>query len=124
MRLTMHALRRGLVPVQRRWLLVALAALFINTSYGTLSYAFSVLVTREAAGGAFGTQEVAIGFSFALLVAGCLGLPVGTLADVLGCRRLLAGGAALGAVGLMALSLCQDPVQFYVVMVLLIGPAM
>ena len=32
----------------RRWMPVVLAACFINTSYGTLSYAFSVLVTESS----------------------------------------------------------------------------
>jgi len=56
--------------LSRRWLQVFAAAMFINTSYGTLSYAFSVLVTDSGPGGDFGAGTVSLGFGLALLVSG------------------------------------------------------
>ena len=41
-----------------RWLSVVAASALINTSYGTLSYAFSVLVTDSGPGGTFGAGTV------------------------------------------------------------------
>jgi hypothetical protein len=57
-----------------RWAWVALAAAFINTSYGTLSYSFSVLVTDNGPGGEFGKGVISLGFGLALLVSGVAGL--------------------------------------------------
>jgi MFS family permease len=107
-----------------RWLAVAAASALINTSYGTMSYAFSVLVTRSAMGGDFGTGTVALGFSIALLVSGVAAVFVGAIADVFGCRRLLAVGSAVGAGGLALLALCREPWQAILVMAVVLGPAM
>lgn len=107
-----------------RWLSVAAAAALINTSYGTLSYSFSVLVTRSAMGGDLGTGVVALGFSIALLVSGIAAIGAGAIADVFGCRRLLAAGSVLGAVSLGLLSLCNEPWQAILVMAFVMGPAM
>ncbi|MCC7364611.1 MAG: MFS transporter [Dehalococcoidia bacterium] len=108
----------------RRWLPVALAACFINTSYGTLSYAFSVLVTESAAGGTFGRGVVSGGFALGLLVSGVIAIPAGTVADIWGTRRLMAGGAALGCAGLALLAACQEPWQVLAVSACVLGPAM
>lgn len=108
----------------KRWGQVALAAVFINTSYGTLSYAFSVLVTGGAAGGDLGRGTISLGFTLALLVAGVSSIGVGTLTDLLGSRIVLAGGAVLGAIGLVLLGLCQEPWQVFIVMPVVLGPAM
>ncbi|MFN0095998.1 MAG: MFS transporter [Dehalococcoidia bacterium] len=110
--------------IDRRWFQVLAASAFINTSYGTLSYAFSVLVTKDAAGGAFGTATVSLGFSLALLVSGVAALITGTVADLFGSRRLMAAGSVLGAAGLAALALAQERWQFIAVMAVLVGPAM
>ncbi|MGI8927678.1 MAG: MFS transporter [Tepidiformaceae bacterium] len=108
----------------RRWLQVAAAATFINTSYGTMYYAFSVLVTRSGAGGEFGPGAVSLGFGLALLVSGIAAIAAGTVADLGGSRRLMAGGAVLGAGGLALLAACQEAWQMVAVMVLVIGPSM
>ncbi len=107
----------------RRWLQVFAVAMFINTSYGTMSYAFSVLVTRSAAGGDFGPGMVSLGFGLALLVSGFLGIAVGTVADLFGTRRLMAVGAVVGALGLLLLGAAQEAWQVVLVMMVLIGPA-
>ncbi len=108
----------------KRWGQVFAAAMFINTSYGTLSYAFSVLISSDAAGGAFGARTVSLGFGAALLVSGIASLGAGTLADLFGSRRLMAGGSVLGAVALCLLAACQESWQVVLVLSLVAGPAM
>jgi len=103
---------------------VALAAAFINTSYGTLSYAFSVLVTDEAAGGAFGRDVVSLGFGLALLVSGVAAIAIGTVADIFGSRRLLAFGSVVGAAGLGLFAAAQEAWQAVAVLAVVVGPAM
>jgi len=110
--------------LSRRWLQVAAAAMFINTSYGTLSYAFSVLVTDSGPGGEFGAGVVSFGFGLALLVSGGAGIFAGTIADILGTGRLMAAGAAAGCAGLVLLGTVREPWQFILVMALVLGPAM
>jgi MFS family permease len=108
----------------RRWLQVAAAAMFINTSYGTLSYAFSVFVTESGPGGEFGAGVVSAGFGAALLVSGVSGIFAGTVDDLLGTRRLMAGGAVLGCGGLALLAAAREPWQFVAVLAVVLGPAM
>lgn len=103
---------------------VALAAAFINTSYGTLSYAFSVLVTDDAAGGEFGRDVVSLGFGLALLVSGVAAIGAGTVADIFGSRRMLAAGSVVGAVGLALFAAAQEPWQAVLVLAVVLGPAM
>lgn len=82
--------------------------MFINTSYGTLSYAFSMLVTDSGPGGDFGAGTVSLGFGLALLVSGVTAIFTGTMADLLGTRRLMAGGALVGCAGLALLGASQS----------------
>lgn len=110
--------------LSRRWLQVAAAAMFINTSYGTLSYAFSVLVTDSGPGGTFGAGTVSLSFGAALLVSGLVGIFAGTVADLIGTRRLMAAGSVVGCGGLLALAGVQAGWQFFLVMALVCGPAM
>jgi len=112
------------VALSRRWLQVFAAAMFINTSYGTLSYAFSVLVTDSGPGGEFGAGTVSLGFGIALLFSGVAGIFAGTIADILGTRRLMAGGALLGCAGLALLGAAQDAWQFILILTVICGPAM
>ena len=112
------------VAFSRRWLQVFAAAMLINTSYGTLSYAFSVLVTDTGPGGEFGAGTVSLGFGLALLVSGLAGIFAGTVADLLGTRRLLATGALLGCAGLMLVGTVQAGWQLVLVLAFVCGPAM
>lgn len=110
--------------LSRRWLQVFAAAMFINTSYGTLSYAFSVLVTDSGPGGDFGAGTVSLGFGLALLLSCVAAIFTGTIADVLGTRRLMAGGALAGCAGLVLLGASQEAWQFVAILALVCGPAM
>lgn len=119
------ALSRSLeAALSRRWLQVFAAAMLINTSYGTLSYAFSVLVTSSGPGGEFGAGTVSLGVGLARLVSGIAGIFAGTVADVLGSRRLIAGGAILGCAGLSLLGAVQSDWQLILVLAFVCGPAM
>ena len=108
----------------KRWGHVFAVAMFINTSYGTLSYAFSVLISSDAAGGTFGARTVSLGFGAALLVSEIASLGAGTLADLFGSRRLMAGGSVLGAVALCLLAASREPWQAVLVLAFVAGPAM
>lgn len=108
----------------RRWFDVFLASCLINTSYGTMSYAFSVLVTDQAAGGDFGKGTIAAAFGVGLLVSGVCSVGVGTVSDLIGSRPVLALGSVVGAAGLALLSVCQETWQVFAVMALVLGPAM
>ena len=108
----------------RRYGQVALAACLINTSYGTMSYAFSVLVTEQAAGGELGRGTVSTGFALALLVSGVSALGVGTVADLFGTRRLIVGGSTLGAAGLALIAATDTAWQAWPIFALVLGPAM
>ena len=110
--------------LSRRWLQVFAAAMFINTSYGTLSYAFSVFVTDSGPGGRFGAGAVSLAFGAALLVSGVVGIFAGTVADLIGTRRLMAAGSVVGCAGLALLGATQTSWQFLLVMALVCGPAM
>lgn len=112
------------VAFSRRWLQVFAVAMLINTSYGTLSYAFSVLVTDSGPGGQFGAGTVSLGFGLALLVSGLAGIFAGTVADLFGTRRLLAAGALAGCTGLALVGAAQTGWQLILVMSLVCGPAM
>lgn len=108
----------------RRWLQVFAAAMFINTSYGTLSYAFSIFVTDSGPGGEFGPNVVSLAFGAALLVSGGVGIFAGAIADLVGTRRLMAAGSIVGCGGLALLGATQESWQFILVMALICGPAM
>ena len=107
-----------------RWLWVAATAVFINTSYGTLSYAFSVFVTKDGPGGTFGEGVVSTGYALAIVVSGIAGIFSGTVADLFGTRRVMAGGAFVGACGLVLLGVCHETWEFLLVMAVVLGPAM
>lgn len=75
-----------------------------TVGYGTLYYAFSVLAPVMAADLGLTEAQVFGAFSLALL-AGALGAPrAGALVDRFGARIVLAGGSALAAASLAALS--------------------
>jgi MFS family permease len=112
------------VPSLRRYAQVALVSALINTSYGTMSYAFSVLVTDQAAGGDLGRGAFSAGFALALLVSGIAALGIGTVVDLFGTRRVILGGSILGAAGLALLSQAREPWQALPIFAFVLGPAM
>ncbi|UIY28309.1 hypothetical protein LZK73_15155 [Neorhizobium galegae] len=85
------------------WALIGLGA-SQNIGYGTLYYAFSILVPEIARDIGRSEQWVFGAFSIALL-AGSLAAPLsGTLADRIGAGRLMAAGSLLAAACLVMMS--------------------
>ena len=93
------------------WALIGLGTSQV-IGYGTLFYAFSVLVPAIARDIGRSEQWVFGAFSAALL-AGSLAAPLsGSLADRVGAGRLMAAGSVLAAVLLAALSRSSGPLGF------------
>ncbi|UIK03782.1 arsenite efflux MFS transporter ArsK [Neorhizobium galegae] len=95
------------------WALIGLGA-SQNIGYGTLYYAFSILVPEIARDVGRSEQWVFGAFSIALL-AGSLAAPLsGTLADRIGAGRLMAAGSLLAAACLVMMSVSSGPLTFAV----------
>ncbi|MDQ0136122.1 MFS family permease [Neorhizobium galegae] len=95
------------------WALIGLGA-SQNIGYGTLYYAFSILVPEIARDIGRSQQWVFGAFSIALL-AGSLAAPLsGTLADRIGAGRLMAIGSLLAAACLAMMSMSSGPLTFAV----------
>jgi MFS family permease len=107
-----------------RWVLVVALAVMVNVGYGTIFYSFSVLLGEGAAAGEFSRTTLSAALGLAVVVSGLLALPVGTVCDVLGPRRVFLAGAALGCAGLAAFSQAMAGWQVLLVWALLLGPAM
>ena len=83
--------------------MVVLSLAFITTvSYGTILYAFSVLLGDGAVAGELGRALPSGALALGVLVSGALAPLVGTVCDVLGSRRVFLAGAVLGGAGLAA----------------------
>lgn len=86
-------------------------------SWGSIYYAFSLLIDPLSAAVAAGRPGVVGAFSVALLVAGLASAPVGAMVDRHGGRWVMAGGSVLGAVCLIGLGHVQSIVALYAVFV-------
>lgn len=111
------------MPTPPRWLLPALAFL-VSVSYGVLFYGFSVLITKDAAGGTFTGAVLSMAYGGAVLTSGFASIPVGRVADANGVRWILATGSLLGGLGLWAFSLAAAAWQVVAVWWALLGPVM
>lgn len=107
-----------------RWMLVVALALIVNVSYGCIFYSFSVLLGAGAAAGEFSRTVLSASLGIGLVVSGLLALPIGTVCDAFGPRRVLLAGAALGAAGLALFSRADASWQVAAVWAFLLGPAM
>lgn len=107
-----------------RWLLVIALATMVNVGYGTIFYAFSVLLGEDAAAREFSRTVLSASLGMGVVVSGALALLVGTLCDVMGPRRVFLAGAVLGSAGLAAFSQATEEWQVVAAWTLLLGPAM
>jgi predicted MFS family arabinose efflux permease len=114
----------GESPPSAPRLLVPALALLVTVSYGALFYGFSVLVTDEAAGGAFSATVLSAAYGGAVLSAGAFAVAAGWIADRAGIRGVVAVGAAAGAGGLAAFSMATEGWQVLLVWWVLLGAAM
>ena len=93
------------------------------TAFGTLFYAFSVLVADSAAGAEFSTSVLSVAYGGTVLVGGSLAFVVGRLVDGRGARAIMGVGALVGAGGLVALAQATEPWHIVAASWGLIGPA-
>ncbi len=105
------------------WPAMTLLSASVAVAFGTLLYAFSVLITEEAAGADFSTTTLSVAYGGAILIGGLLAIPVGRRADRRGVRGLVGTGAALGGAGLALLSVAQQPWQVVAASWAFVGPA-
>lgn len=106
------------------WLLVVALGVMVNVGYGAIFYSFSVLLGEGAAAGEFGRGTLSAAFGAGVIVSAILALPVGTLCDAKGPRRVFLIGAVAGASGLAAFSQATAAWQIFAAWALLLGPAM
>ena len=95
----------------------------VAVAFGSLFYAFSVLITAEAAGSDFSTTVLSVGYGGMVLVGGALAFAVGRFVDRNGVRPVIALGATLGMAGMLGLAAATEPWQVIAVSWLLLGPA-
>ena len=95
------------------WVLIAVLGLTTIVSYGTTQYFFGVILVPIQHDQGWSRGALSGAYSAALLVAGVLGLPVGSLVDRHGARLLMAAGSLLGAICLVLLSRVTELWQFY-----------
>ena len=107
-----------------RWVVVLSLAFITTVSYGTMLYAFSVLLGDGAAAAELGRALPSGALALGVVVSGALAPLIGTVCDVLGSRRVFLAGAVLGGVGLAAFSRATEGWQVLAAWGLLVGPAM
>jgi MFS family permease len=106
-----------------RWSWILVLGSGVALAYGSIFYAFSVLITDDAAGAEFSTTALSTAYGLFVLVSGGLAAAVGALADRYGTRPLIAAGMAAGAAGMALLGRAEAPWQTIVIGGLLLGPA-
>ncbi len=92
-----------------------MAALGVTTivSSGTTQYLFGVLVVPLDASLHWGRASISGAYALGLLLAGLLGVPIGSLVDRRGARLLMSVGLALGGLALFGLAQMDALWQFY-----------
>jgi len=107
-------------PVVKRrlyygWVLVATLGITETISWGTLYYAFSVMLEPMEHDLGWSRGTVTGAFSLALVVSGLGAAPVGRWLDGHGARALMTLGSIAGALLMVAWANVGDPFSFYVV---------
>ena len=98
-------------------------SIVVMVSFGSLFYAYSVLITEEAAGSEFSTSLLSTAYGGFVLIGGLLAVLVGRYADRHGVRRVLGVGTAFGGAGLASLSVAGSSLEVIAASWLLMGPA-
>lgn len=111
------------MPDRRRWPALVVLSGSVAVAFGALFYAFSVLITEEAAGGRFSTTVLSTAYGGFVLASGALAFKVGRIVDRRGVRPVLLAGSVFGAAGLAAFSLADSPWQVIAASWVLMGPA-
>ena len=100
-------------PWRAAWNIVIALGLTTIVSYGTTQYLFGVLEVPLAATFAWSRAELSGAYALSLLLAGVLGVPVGSLIDRFGGRLLMTLGSVLAGCALIGLSQIAHLWQFY-----------
>jgi MFS family permease len=120
--------REGVAQRERRlyygWVLVAALGVTTIVSYGTTQYLFGVLVVPLDATFHWGRASISGAYALGLLLAGLLGVPIGSLVDRRGARLLMSVGSALGSLALFGLAQMDALWQFYLLWSGVLGLAM
>jgi MFS family permease len=106
-----------------RWPWILSLASGVAVAFGAMFYAYSVLLTDEAAGAEFTTTALSVAYGGFVLTGGGLAYVIGRRADRIGIRPLAMLGFTLGALGLIGLGRATAPWQVVATSWLLMGPA-
>ncbi len=95
------------------WILMVVLGITTIISYGTTQYLFGVLVVPLDATFHWGRASISGAYALGLMLAGLLGVPIGSLVDRRGARLLMSGGSALAGLALFGLARVDALWQFY-----------
>ncbi len=95
------------------WVLMVVLGITTIISYGTTQYLFGVLVVPLDATFHWGRASISGAYALGLIIAGLLGVPIGSLVDRRGARLLMSCGSALGGLTLFGLARVDTLWQFY-----------
>jgi MFS family permease len=96
------------------WVLMVVLGITTIISYGATQYLFGVLVVPISTSLQWNRASVSGAYAFGLIIAGVLGVPIGTLVDRFGARLLMSSGSALAGIALIGLAQMHGLWQFYV----------
>jgi MFS family permease len=95
------------------WVLMVVLGITTIISYGTTQYLFGVLVVPLDATFHWGRASISGAYALGLIIAGLLGVPIGSLVDRWGARLLMSSGSTLAALALIGLARVDGIFQFY-----------
>lgn len=106
------------------WVLMVVLGITTIVSYGTTQYLFGVLVAPVDATFHWGRASISGAYALGLILAGLLGVPIGSLVDKRGARLLMSCGSALAGLALIGLARVDSLWQFYLLWSGALGLAM
>jgi len=106
------------------WVLMMVLGITTIISYGTTQYLFGVLVVPIDTTFHWGRASISGAYALGLILAGLLGVPIGSLVDKRGARLLMSCGSALGGLALIGLAWVGALWQFYLLWSGALGLAM
>lgn len=106
------------------WILMVVLGITTIISYGTTQYLFGVLVVPIDATFHWGRASISGAYALGFILAGLLGVPIGSLVDARGARLLMSCGSVLGGLALIGLARMESIFQFYLLWSCGLGLAM
>jgi MFS family permease len=95
------------------WVLMVVLGITTIISYGTTQYLFGVLVVPLDATFHWGRANISGAYALGLILAGLVGVPIGSLVDRRGARLLMSAGSVLASLALFGLARVDALWQFY-----------